>query len=89
MAFFLYLAAVATILPFVLYFASLKYLEPSRTSLTTMLEPVVATTVAWLWLGETMTPLQFLGGAGVLAGVLLLQAESRWRRKNANAIEAG
>lgn len=89
MAFFLYLAAVATILPFILYFASLRYLEPSRSSLTTMLEPVVATSVAWLWLGETMTPLQFLGGAGVLAGVLLLQAESRWRRKNGIGSEAG
>ncbi|MFN0085715.1 MAG: DMT family transporter [Blastocatellia bacterium] len=81
MAFFLYLAAVATILPFLLYFASLRYLEPSRSSLTSMLEPVVAASVAWLWLGETMTRLQFLGGAGVLAGVLLLQAESRFLGK--------
>ena len=86
-AFFIYLAAVATILPFILYFASLRYLEPSRSSLTSMLEPVVATTVAWLWLGETMTPLQFLGGAGVLGGVLLLQAESRWRKRRAMSRE--
>jgi drug/metabolite transporter (DMT)-like permease len=48
---FIYLAGVATILPFALYSASLRHLEVSRTSLTSMLEPVVAASVAWLWHG--------------------------------------
>jgi len=76
LAFFLYLAAVATVLPFGLYLASLHYLEPSRSSLTSMLEPVVASVVAWLWLGERMEPAQIFGGAAVLGGVVLLQLES-------------
>ncbi len=74
--FFIYLAVVATILPFALYSASLRHLEASRTSLTSMLEPVVAAIVAWLWLGETLTTMQIGGGAAVLAGVLLLQVEN-------------
>jgi drug/metabolite transporter (DMT)-like permease len=41
-----------------------------------MLEPVVATVIAWLWLGERMEPLQIAGGAAVLGGVMLLQLES-------------
>jgi drug/metabolite transporter (DMT)-like permease len=80
--FFIYLAGVATILPFALYSSSLRYLEASRSSLTSMLEPVVATSVAWLWLGEKMEPMQIAGGAAVVGGVLLLQIESRMRSLN-------
>jgi len=79
--FFIYLASVATILPFALYSASLRYLEPSRSSLTSMLEPVVAASVAWLWLGEEMEPMQIAGGAAVVGGVLLLQIESLMRAR--------
>ncbi|QQS47936.1 MAG: EamA family transporter [Acidobacteriota bacterium] len=74
-ALFLYLATVATVLPFGLFLASLRYLEPSRSSLTSMLEPVVAAVIAWLWLGEKMTAAQAAGGAAVLGGVILLQME--------------
>jgi drug/metabolite transporter (DMT)-like permease len=74
--FFIYLGLVATALPFGLYLASLKYLEPSRSSLTSMLEPVVAIVVAWLWLGEKLEAVQIIGGAAVLTGLLLLQLES-------------
>ncbi|MDQ3014001.1 MAG: EamA family transporter [Acidobacteriota bacterium] len=77
-AFFLYLGAVATVLPFGLYLASLRYLEASRTSLTSILEPVVASSVAWVWLGQALWPLQILGGVAVLAGVVLLQLETVW-----------
>jgi drug/metabolite transporter (DMT)-like permease len=79
--FFIYLAGVATILPFALYSASLRHLEASRSSLTSMLEPVVATSVAWLWLGEKMEPMQIAGGAAVVGGVLLLQIEGHMRRR--------
>ncbi len=75
-AFFLYLATVATVLPFGLFLVSLRYLEPSRSSLTSTLEPLVAAVVAWIWLGEKMEPIQIMGGAAVLGGVLLLQLES-------------
>lgn len=72
---FLYLAVVATVLPFGLFLGSLRYLEPSRSSLTSMLEPVVAAFIAWLWLGEKMSGFQIAGGVAVLGGVMLLQME--------------
>jgi drug/metabolite transporter (DMT)-like permease len=81
LAFFLYLAGVATVIPFGLFLASLHYLEPSRSSLTSMLEPVVAAVVAWLWLKEKMEPLQILGGVAVLSGILLLQLENIYSGK--------
>jgi hypothetical protein len=46
-----------------------------------MLEPVVAASVAWFWLGERMEPTQIAGGAAVVGGVLLLQIESQMRRR--------
>jgi drug/metabolite transporter (DMT)-like permease len=38
-----------------------------------MLEPVVATIVAWAWLGEALSAVQLAGAAVVLAGILLAQ----------------
>jgi DME family drug/metabolite transporter len=38
------------------------------------LEPVVATVAAYLMLGETLLPLQILGGGLVLAGVIMVEA---------------
>jgi drug/metabolite transporter (DMT)-like permease len=81
LALFLYLAAVATVIPFGLFLTSLHYLEPSRSSLTSTLEPVVAATVAWLWLSEKMEPLQILGGVAVLGGIFLLNIEYLFTRK--------
>lgn len=85
-AFFFYLGAVATVLPFAFYLASLKHLEASRTSLTSILEPVVAATAAWIWLGQILLPLQIAGGLAVLVGVLLLQVESLLTKRNLNQI---
>jgi drug/metabolite transporter (DMT)-like permease len=39
-----------------------------------MLEPVAATVVAWLWLGEALGAAQLAGGAFVLAGIVLAQS---------------
>jgi drug/metabolite transporter (DMT)-like permease len=79
--FFIYLASAATLLPFALFSASLRYLEASRSSLTSMLEPVVAASIAWMWLGEEMELMQIAGGAAVVGGVLLLQIESLMRER--------
>jgi len=38
-----------------------------------MLEPVLATTVAWAWLEQALAPVQLAGAAVVLAGILLAQ----------------
>lgn len=79
--FFLYLATIATVIPFGLFLLSLQYLEASRSSLTSMIEPVVAGGVAWVWLGESLSLMQILGGVAVLCGVLILQIEVLLRRR--------
>jgi len=72
-------AAAATVLPFGLYFKGLARLSAFRTGLTSTIEPVVAAVTAFGFLGERMAPLQVLGCALVLLGVILIQISSKER----------
>ena len=70
---FLAVATVGTVVPFGLFIGGLRFLPPTQASIVSMLEPVIAAVVAYLLLGETLIPLQILGGALVLAGVVMVQ----------------
>ena len=70
---FLAIATFGTVVPFGLFISGLKYLPPAQASILAMLEPVVATAVAYLVLGETLLPLQIVGGGLVLAGVAMVE----------------
>ncbi len=70
---FLAVATVGTVLPFGLFIGGLRHLPATQASIASTLEPVVAATAAYLILGETLAPLQLLGGGMVLAGVVLVQ----------------
>lgn len=59
---------------------SLGRLPAALTSVTVLLQPVVAAILGWLLFAETMTPVQLAGGAVVLAGVVLAQLSGRARR---------
>jgi drug/metabolite transporter, DME family len=41
------------------------------------LEPVMGGMVAYLWLGQALTPVQIAGGALVIAAVVMLQTRRR------------
>ena len=62
-----------TIIPFFLLVSALRHLPATRVGIIAMLEPVVATIVAWAWLGESLGALQLVGAAVVLAAILLAQ----------------
>jgi len=49
---------------------ALAYLPPAFSSLTLLLQPVVAAILAWALLSEPIGPMQALGGAVVLAGIM-------------------
>jgi drug/metabolite transporter (DMT)-like permease len=70
---FLAIATLGTALPFGLFISGLRLLPPTQASILSMLEPVVATAAAYLVLGETLLPLQILGGGLVLAAVTLTE----------------
>jgi drug/metabolite transporter (DMT)-like permease len=62
-----------TIIPFFLLVSALRHLPATRVAIIAMLEPVVATAVAWAWLGESLGTLQLTGAAVVLAAIMLAQ----------------
>jgi drug/metabolite transporter (DMT)-like permease len=64
---------LGTLLPYVLYMAALRHLTAATAGVVGMLEPVVATVVAWAWLGQSLVAVQVVGGVVVLAGVGLAQ----------------
>lgn len=62
-------------LPSMLFLAAIRLIGPVRTGILAMLEPVTGTVLAALILGETIGPIQLLGGILVIvAGVLLQRA---------------
>jgi drug/metabolite transporter (DMT)-like permease len=70
-ALMLWMVVLGTIVPFVLVVAALRRISATRAGITAMLEPVVAIAIAWLWLGESLNPVQVSGAAVTLAGVSL------------------
>ncbi len=58
-------------------FTSATRIGPLRTGLAMNLEPVVAIGGSWLLLGQGLTPVQLLGGALVIAGVIGAQMSRR------------
>ena len=63
---------------------ALGRLPAALTAVTVLIQPVVAAMLGWLMFAETMTAPQLLGGAAVLAGVVLAQLASV-RKKGAEA----
>jgi len=58
-----------TLLPYLLDLAALAHLSATTVGAVGMLEPVVASVVAWAWLEQALSPAQVLGGLVILAGV--------------------
>ena len=69
----IWMVVAGTIVPFVLSLGALRYLPATRVAVISMLEIVLASLVAWLWLDEALSAAQLAGGAVVLAGIVLAQ----------------
>ena len=69
----LWVIVLGSIVPFTLFVGAMRHLTATRVGIAAMLEPVVATIVAWAWLGESLSAAQLAGAAVVLAGILVAQ----------------
>lgn len=69
----LWVIVLGTLAPYGLEVAGLRHLPATTTGIVSMIEPVVAAAVAWLWLEEALNGIQLLGGLLVLTGVGLVQ----------------
>jgi drug/metabolite transporter (DMT)-like permease len=68
-----WMVVLGTIVPFALLVGALRHIAATRAGIVAMLEPVVATVVAWLWLAEALDAGQLAGATVVLAAILLAQ----------------
>jgi drug/metabolite transporter (DMT)-like permease len=68
-----WIVVLGAIVPFWLSIAALQHLSPTAAGLVATVEPVFASVVAWLWLGQVLTGWQVLGGVVVLVGIALAQ----------------
>lgn len=69
----IYMALGVSVAAYVIWYWLLNYMEASRLAVFSNLQPVIATAVAFLFLGEVPGATFFIGGAIVLAGVLLTE----------------
>ena len=69
-----FVVVIGTMVTFTLLTGSLRHISATRASIVATLEPVVATVVAWAWLGETLGAAQLVGGAVVLGGIFIAQS---------------
>lgn len=64
---------MGTVVPFWLVVVSMRHLRASQASVVGLTEPLLAIIVAWLVLSEALSPVQLIGGAFILGGVILAE----------------
>lgn len=69
------LGIVSTAIPVTLFLLGIQWVGPARAAIFSTLEPLVTVALAAAVLGERLSPLQALGGALILAGVIWLRLE--------------
>ncbi len=74
-------AVVSILIPQSAFAAGLKWLKASTAGIIGTMEPVVAITVAYFLLGESLHPIQIAGGILVVAAVTILQIHPLMRKQ--------
>jgi drug/metabolite transporter (DMT)-like permease len=80
----LFIGTVGTIAPFLLFVWGLGIVKASAAGIVSTLEPVSGAVLAYLFLGQTLGPLQLLGAASVIVGIGIVQ----WERPQAPEVMA-
>jgi drug/metabolite transporter (DMT)-like permease len=62
---------MGTIVPYICVINGLSLLNASKSSAIGMLEPVLASAFAWIWLGQSWVLIQIIGAVVVLVGIYL------------------
>lgn len=68
-----YMIVLGTVVPFWLIVVSLQHIRASQASVIGMTEPLLASLIAWIALGEVLAPIQLVGAVIVLVGVYLAE----------------
>jgi drug/metabolite transporter (DMT)-like permease len=69
-----WIVLAGTVVPFFTALLALRHLPATVVTMVAMLEPVGAAALGWAWFAESLSVLQVLGGATVIAAILLAQS---------------
>lgn len=70
------IAVLSTSLAYLFSISAMRHLPSNVVSVLSLCEPVVATAIAWAFLGQSLTAIQVLGAAVLLGGATLVQITS-------------
>lgn len=70
-------AVVSTAVAYVLSISSMQFLPSNVVSVIALCEPIVALTLAWLFVGQALTLVQIIGAIVLLTGATIVQLASR------------
>jgi drug/metabolite transporter (DMT)-like permease len=71
------IAVISTVAAISMFFAGIRRVGPTATAILSTIEPVVTIGLAVLVFGESLTPVQLVGGALVLSAVLAVRTPTR------------
>lgn len=71
-----WVVVIGTVLAYLTGIVAVRRLTPPIAGAIAFVEPVVATVLAWLLLGEYLGPIQLIGGALILAGAWVAQSSA-------------
>ena len=69
-----YSGLFALVIAYLFWYNGVRVLGPTRTAMYSNLQPVFALAVAWLVLGESITPWQIAGAISIISGLLLTRS---------------
>src|SRR5256714_11327760 len=70
----LYSSIISMGVAYLFWYRGLRVLGPTRTSVYSNVQPIIALLVAWAFLGENPTAFQGVGAVTIIAGVFMTRA---------------
>lgn len=72
-----WIVVVGTVLPFAVELVALRHLRATTVTMVAMLEPIGVSALGWVWFAESLDTVALVGGAAVVAGIVLAQSARR------------
>ncbi|MBA3578429.1 MAG: DMT family transporter [Gemmatimonadaceae bacterium] len=69
-----YASILSMVVAYLFWYRGIKLLGPTRTSVYSNIQPVIALGIAWIFLSEIPTPWQAIGAGTIITGVLFTRA---------------
>lgn len=72
-----WIVVLGTVVPFGVELLALRHLSATKVTMVAMLEPVGVSVLGWVWFLERLDTVGIVGGAAVVAGIVLAQTARR------------